>query len=64
MKRPRRFSTRQILRACRCREHPLIRQMRHEPSQQKCIHALSDFLHVNSDALPQGLGLLTPLTIY
>lgn len=64
MKRRNRFSAREILRACRCQEHPLIQQARREPTQQTCVHALSEFIQNARDGRPEALGLDNPLTVY
>lgn len=64
MKRRKRFSARQILRACRCQEHPLIQQARREPTQQTCVHALLEFIQGTRDGRPEAQGLNSPLTVY
>ncbi len=64
MKGRRRFSARQILRACRGQEHPLIQQARREPTQQTCVHAIAEFIQNAREGRPEAQGLGGPLTAY
>ena len=64
MNRGKRVSPRQILRACKCEEHPLLQQARREPTQQTCVQALSEFLASIREGGPEAQGLNGPLTLY
>lgn len=64
MKKGKRFSARRILRACHSQEHPLIQQARVEPTQQTCVHALSEFIQNVKEGRPEAQGLDSPLTVY
>lgn len=63
LKRRKGFSPRQILRACRCLEHPLIQQARRNPTQTTCVHALLEFIQNMTDGKPEAQGLDSPLTV-
>ena len=64
MTQGKRVSPRQILRACKCEEHPLLQQARWEPTQQTCVQALSEFLASIREGGPEAQGLNGPLTVY
>jgi len=64
MKRGKGVTPRQILRACDCQEHPLIRAARREPTQPTCAQALSEFLATVREEEPEAQGLNGPLTVY
>ena len=64
MKRSKRVTPRQILRACNCEEHPMIRAAQREPTQATCVQALSEFVATVREEEPEARGLNGPLTVY